>query len=410
MPAPTRPLLRAALATALATSLAACAGATPGPGPSASPGTTWTRTPAAEGTPTTSATRPPASCAAQAYASLTPAQRLGQLLMVGLDTNAPEGSLDDEMDGRHVGNVILLGGWSGRAKVESAVRHLDATAGPRATGRVGPLVAVDQEGGEVRQLRGDGFSPIPSALEQGRQSPADLTASVTAWAREVAATGVDVDLAPVADTVPDSVGRANQPIGRWGRQLSNDPERNAHLVPAVVRGLHAAGLAATVKHFPGLGRVTGNTDFSTAGITDAVATVDDPYLAPFAAGIAAGADLVMVSSARYPRLDPENQAVFSRAVLTDLLRDRLGWTGVTVSDDLGNAAAVKAVAPGDRAVRFVRAGGDLVLTGNPADVGPMLDALAREGSADPAFQRLLDASTRRVLALKERRGLLPGCR
>jgi beta-N-acetylhexosaminidase len=113
-----------------------------------------------------------------------------------------------------------------------------------------------------------------------------------------------------------------------------------------------------------------------------------------------------MSSAVYERIDPDDRALFSRAVITDLLRGRLGFTGVVTTDDVGAAAAVRDVPVGQRAVRFVAAGGDQVLTVQPGDVGPMVDALAARAGSDPAFAARVDESARRILGLKSARGLL----
>ena len=169
---------------------------------------------------------------------------------------------------------------------------------------------------------------------------------------------------------------------------------------AFVRGTLAAGIAPTAKHFPGLGRITGNTDVTTVGTTDSTTDRDDPYLVPFRASIAAGAPLVMVSSARYPRLDPDNRAMFSRAVVTGLLRDELGYDGVVITDDVGAAKAVAAIPVGQRATRFIAAGGDIVLTARADQAATMLAAIAAKRKASPAFGAQVDAAAARVLDLK----------
>jgi beta-N-acetylhexosaminidase len=156
---------------------------------------------------------------------------------------------------------------------------------------------------------------------------------------------------------------------------------------------------------PGLGRVHANTDTST-GAVDQLTNVDDPYLRPFASGIKAGTAAVMVSSATYPQVDPNSVAAFSVPVITGLLRQHLGFTGVVVSDDLGAAAAVKAVPVGDRAVRFVRAGGDLVLTVRSSDAAPMSAALLAAAHASTSFASRVTDAARHVVAAKVRAGLV----
>ncbi|KAB7743681.1 glycoside hydrolase family 3 protein [Nostocoides sp. F2B08] len=326
--------------------------------------------------------------------------------MIGFDTNAPLESLDDEITDGHVGNVIYLGGWEGFDKVRSTSEHLEGLVSDASTGGVGLIIAADQEGGIVHQLRGEGFTRPPRALDQAQQSPAELTEAAAGWGEEIASAGVNLNLAPVADTVPEEIGTANEPIGRWGRQFGSDPEVVGEYVAAFLDGMSQAGVEGIVKHFPGLGRVTGNTDFTAEGIEDTVATVEDPFLEPFVAGMDAGASMVMMSSALYPNIDPENQALYSSAVVTDLLRDRLGWDGVVITDDV-NAAALSDIPAGERAVRFIGAGGDIVLNGDPNATGEMLDAIRAEMAADPAFAEQVEASVTRVLTLKDEMGLLP---
>lgn len=174
---------------------------------------------------------------------------------------------------------------------------------------------------------------------------------------------------------------------------------------SVVRGLTAAGVGSTLKHFPGLGRISGNTDVTSVGITDTQMTANDPYLQAFSDGIKAGASMVMMSSADYPKLDPNNPAVFSPAIVDGLLRGRLGWHGVVVTDDMG-AVAVADVPAGQRATRFIGAGGDLVLIGKASDAPTMIAAVTQKVSQDPAFAGAVAASERRVLTLKASLGLL----
>jgi beta-N-acetylhexosaminidase len=247
---------------------------------------------------------------------------------------------------------------------------------------------------------------MPSAERLGRGAPAKLRDTVRDSARRLEDIGVTVNLAPVADTVPVDVGTANPPIGAFRRQYGPDPEKVAEDVQTAVTASQGAGVLTILKHFPGLGRVRANTDVSRDAV-DAKATADDPYLKPFVAGIKAGSASVMISSARYPRLDRKTIAAFSRPIVTGLLRERLGYQGLVMSDDLGAADAAAIVPVGERAVRFVAAGGDLVLTIRPQDAGPMAAALAAEARKSPSFDGRLTDAARHVLQTKDRAGLLP---
>ncbi len=417
-----RPIRRLAVTTTavVTLALAGCAGDPAGPRTSSVPGASSPPVPApsspAGATATPSATRstaspsaspdPAAACVTSTVESLSASQQLGQLFMVGFDANASLGSLDRLVRSSHVGNVIYLGGWDGAAKVNRTSEHLQGLVSGKSTGDVGLLIAADQEGGEVHQLRGDGFTRPPSAKKQATMSSGALTRAATGWARELKAAGVNVNLAPVTDTVPSDIGRANEPIGRYGRQYGSDPETVERASAAFLKGMLAGGVEGTVKHFPGLGRIRSNTDFSSTGITDDVTDTNDPYLQPFAAGVEAGAGLVMVGSARYTKLDPKVPAMFSGPIVTDLLRGQLGYDGVVITDDV-NAQAVRSTPAPQRAVRFIDAGGDIVLTGRASSAPAMIAAVKAEAADDPAFAAKVQASVQRVVSLKERMGLLP---
>jgi beta-N-acetylhexosaminidase len=341
---------------------------------------------------------PPPSCAQQTLDRLDLRARVGQLLLVGVPAADPVAGFG-QLSGVPVGGVFLEGRSSAGAEAIGA-----ATAQLQRSSPVPLQIAVDQEGGRVQALRGPGFDPVPAALAQGAVPPAALQAEVRSWAGQLHGSGITMDLAPVADTVPAGRAAANPPIGALDRQYGSDPAQVAAAVGAVVGALQGAGVAATVKHFPGLGRVQVNTD-TGVGARDPETTPADPYLQPFAAAVSAGTAAVMVSSASYPQLDPDRLAVFSPVVL-GLLRDQLGFRGVVVTDDLGHAAALSGVPVGQRAVDAVGAGVDVVLTVRAADAAPMSDALLDRATADPGFAARVGESAARVLALKERFGLL----
>lgn len=412
--------LRATLAVAAGslTFLAACTAGTPASPQATSvtqlPATTTDTAPITEAPANTTPPSPAVSSSASAPASaagnsctattnaLPLGERIGQLLMVGMQPAAAPRGLDGTLTTYRVGSVIYLGGWQGQAKVAATSSHLQSLV----TGTTRLLIAADQEGGQVQQLKGSGFTPLPSALAQGSLSSATLATLGRTMAGELRAAGVNVNLAPVGDTVPAGTEKTNGPIGRYSRQFGSDPTPVAQSVATLVTVMQEGDkVVATVKHFPGIGRITGNTDTTASGISDSAMRVDDPSLQPFAAAISAKVGMVMVSSARYPLLDPGAQALFSKAIVTDLLRGRLGFHGVVITDDVGAAKAVADVPVGARAVRFIDAGGDIVLTANPAQVPTMVAALKAEAAAHPAFAAKIDAAAARVLALKARFGL-----
>lgn len=323
-------------------------------------------------------------------------EKVGQIVMVGLPVAGPFQPTFTMLRTKQIGGVFLHGRTqAGRRPVRNLVNAaVDAAAQERE-----PLfVATDQEGGAVQVLRGAGFSDIPSALDQAELDPADLRARSQVWGQELAAAGVNLNLAPVLDLVPPATASSNAPIGVFGRNYGYTAESVIAHGNAFAQGQRDAGVETAVKHFPGLGRVTGNTD-TTAGVTDTVTGRDDPSVGVFDAGIESGTGLVMMSSAIYTRIDPGAPAVFSPKAV-GLVRE-LGFDGVIVSDDLSAAAQVEGVPAGTRAVRAVDAGVDLVLASAEPSVAPaMVNALVRTARDDPAFAAKVDAAAARVVAAK----------
>lgn len=343
--------------------------------------------------------RPGSTCVEMMLTQMSVEAKAAQLLLIGVPATGPSPSDLTVLSTHSPAGVFLTGrSASGAAATAQMVKTMRQQVGIAA----GLLVAVDQEGGQVQVLSGPGFSIIPSATVQGRWSLARLRAAARQWGSELGGVGVDIDLAPVADVLSAELGRANAPIGRYDRAFSTNPEVVSEHATAVVLGLLDAGIASATKHFPGLGRANGNTDDS-ANVVDDQTTMSDPVLAPFQAA-ARLAPFMMVASATYSKIDNQNRAVFSPVVLTGLLRKWLEYRGLILSDDLGLAKEIAAVPIGQRAVRFIAAGGNIVLTADPSTVAPMIDALAAQARADEGFAQTLDENTRRVLTAKAARG------
>jgi beta-N-acetylhexosaminidase len=353
-------------------------------------------------TATTSRPAPAKANAVTVLAAMTEAERVGQLLMVDCPSTQASAVTLAFIRYQHVGSVILDG--ASELSVV-ATRSVTARLQGANTGPVGLFVATDQEGGLVQRLQGPGFSRIPAALRQGSITPAVLERDAGKWGRQLGQAGVNVNLGPVLDTVPPGQS-SNPPIGDLDRQFGSTPTVVAQHGVAVVRGLQAAGVSATVKHFPGLGRVAENTD-TTSGVRDTVTTEHDAFLAPFAAAVKAAARFVMMSTAIYTRIDPKHPAAFSPTIIEGMLRQELGFRGVVISDDIGSAAQVRYISPSQRAVEFIDAGGDIALSVNPDVVPAMIKALRVKAATDPSFRAKVDAAALTVLTAKEKAGLLP---
>jgi len=334
-------------------------------------------------------------------------QKVGQLFMVGSPATAASPATLSQIGRFYVGNVMLTGrSYAGTRAPARVAAALQARATRPATAGVRLLVATDQEGGDVQVLHGRGLTGMPSALAQGRWTPRRLETAAGTWARQLRAAGVNLDLAPVADTVPGpEAARDNPPIGVYEREFGYRPPVVSAHVLAFARGMADHGVLPTVKHFPGLGRVHANTDLH-GRVTDRVTRRHDPYLDPFRRAVAAGVPVVMMSTAYYSRLDPHHPAAFSSFVIRTMLRGDLGFRRVVISDDLGTARQVAAWSYGARAVRFVAAGGDVVLTVDPSTLPAMYAAVLHRARTDTHFRAQVNRSALRVLEVKAHRHLL----
>ena len=363
------------------------------------------RTPAPTRTPAPAAPAP-LSCASRVFATMSESQRIGQLFIIGLTRDHLDAAERTAVAQFHFGSVSFTAKTSaGVAAVRAIVDAVQAEATPTATGRVKFLVAANQEGGLIQALSGPGFDVMPSALSQGTLAPADLERMAARWGRELRAAGINLDFAPVADVVPPGTDAGNAPIGQLEREYGHDPATVSSHVAAFIRGMEEAGVATSAKHFPGLGRVAGNTDF-TAAVTDLITTRHDPFLQPFAGAIHAGVPFVMISLATYERIDPRHLAAFSPAVMTGMLRVDLGYRGLVISDALG-AAAVASIPPATRALDFVGAGGDMIVVNQLVPAVQMAQALASAAAQGPGFRDRVNDAVLRVLRTKEAMGLLP---
>lgn len=345
--------------------------------------------------------------AARVLADMTLAQRVGQLFMVGTPAGEVNRVTKAQIGRFHVGNVMLTGrsygGVQAPARVSRAMRSQVSAA---STGGVGLFVSTDQEGGLVRVLQGPGFSNIPTALEQGTWEPRKLRGAAEVWAGQLRRAGVNLNLAPVMDTVPSKkAAKHNPPIGKSQREFGYTPRVVTRHGLAFLNGMADGGVVPAVKHFPGLGRVRGNTD-TKAGVTDTVTTRRDAYLKPFQAAVDAGVPFVMMSTAYYSHLDSKNPAAFSPFVVSTMLRGDLGFHGVVISDDLARAAQVAGFSPAGRALRFIGAGGDIVLTVDHDPLPEMYAAVLARAQDNKTFRAKVNAAALRVLTAKQRRHLL----
>jgi beta-N-acetylhexosaminidase len=276
------------------------------------------------------------------------------------------------------GVILFTRNFASRAQVSELSEAIRAAA-PRPQ-----LLCVDQEGGPVQRFR-EGFSKLPALKHFGPLFERDREAALRlahehAWlmASEIRALGIDLSFAPVVD-----LGRGNRAIG--DRAFHADPQVVAEFTRSYVQGMHAAGMAATLKHFPGHGSVLEDTHFDEAIDPRPLEVLQREDLVPFAAGIEAGAEAVMLAHVTYPAVAPE-PAGYSPRWLNTILREEMGFRGVAFSDDIGMAAAESAGGVKARIDAHLDAGCDVVLVCAPALVDDSLRAM--EGRPAPNMAAL----------------------
>lgn len=258
------------------------------------------------------------------------------------------------------------------------------------------IVAVDQEGGKVARL-GPPFTQFPNAPPVASPEEAERFAAVTA--AELAAVGINTNLAPVLDIAPPGFGSVME-----GRALGSDPQTASRLGVAIVAGLQSRGILSVAKHFPGLGRTRLDSHEDLPVLDEDPAVLEAFDLLPFRAAVSAGVAGLLLAHLLVPRIDPERPASLSRAVAKELLRGKLGYTGLSLTDDLNMGAVAKAL-PFPEAVRSAfRAGVDLLLVCRDAKRAACAhDVLVEElRAAGEAAREEALGSVARILRAKRR--------
>jgi len=284
----------------------------------------------------------------------------GALVWAGFDGPQAPGPLLDAIRSGTVGGVLLFafrGNIKSKAQVRAMLREIQDAA--RRGGLPPVPVGVDQEGGTVIRI---GYrATFPSAMAIGATGdPAYAERAARAVGEGLRADGIAVNHAPVCDVNSDP---RNPVIGT--RAFGDDAQRVAEFAAAWVRGSEGVGVATTPKHFPGHGHTSQDSHLVRPEANVDRATLEARELVPFRAAFAAGASGAMTAHVRYPALDPNDGATVSRAILTDLLRGELGFTGLAVTDSLDMKGITDVDAPDQIVTRAIAAGVDaaMVTTG-----------------------------------------------
>ncbi len=269
----------------------------------------------------------------------------------------------------------------------------------QACSKIPLILTCDEEGGRVNRLMSTvGTTDIDSMMSYRDQGTDKAAENAEIIAGDLVSCGFNTDLAPVADVWSNP---QNTVIG--DRAYSDDFAQAAALVAAAVEGFHEGGVACTLKHFPGHGDTAADSHTGAVYVTKTLEELRAGELLPFQAGIDAGADMVMTGHLTVTDVE-EVPAVFSYRVVTELLREEMGFDGVIITDSLQMKAVTKYYDSGQAAVLAVQAGVDILLC--PADLEEAAEALLEAVETGVISEERLDGSVLRILKLKEDRGIL----
>jgi beta-N-acetylhexosaminidase len=336
-------------------------------------------------------------------------EQIGQLLVVGFPGTTPNQEIIDLIQRHHVGGIILFSrNIQNAQQVFALTQSLQNIA--QAAGHQQPLlIAIDQENGIVSRL-GEGATIFPGNMALGAIGSEQITHDVAqATGHELKALGINMNLAPVVDV---NNNPTNPVIGV--RSFGEDPRQVARLAAAAVKGLQSAGVISTLKHFPGHGDTAVDSHLALPTIPYTLERLEKIELLPFRSGIAAGAASVMIAHIYLPHImqqealsslssHPALPATLSPAVLQGLLRGKLGFDGVIISDCMEMSAVTETVGAEQGSVMALQAGTDLVLVshlynrqlGSLAAIATALEV----GTLNPA---IIQRAAERVLELKAR--------
>ncbi len=389
-----RDLLRALALGSVAGGLAACgfSTATPGATGSASAGRS-TGVPAATASPSPEPTPVPS-----VVAGLTLRQKIGQLLVVGFvgQRASRTSAVGKAIAAGELGGVILFD-----RNIASPSQLADLTGGLTALApdAASLLVAVDQEGGRVARLGpGRGFPSVASQAVVGAHAVSYAVDVYGAMAGTLSNAGVNFNLAPVVDV---NINPKNPAIGALGRSFSADPAVVTAMGRASIRAHHGHGVLTALKHFPGLGSATVNTDVAPADVTRTWRTLE---LEPYRELLTGDADCVMVGHTLNRTLDPAAPASLSNPTVQDLLRGDLGWQGPVITDDLQARAIAKQFKQTDAIAAALNAGVDLLLfstaTSSPAFYRDLVTSIAKLVTSGRVDEARIDEAVGRAALLR----------
>lgn len=330
---------------------------------------------------------------ADLMAKMTLREKIGQLLVVGFDSTTIDKHITTMISEYNVGGVILFDrNMETQGQVASLNKQLQQLSVENENG-IPLILSIDQEGGQIVRMR-DQVSPIPSQQELGQGNDAQEVYNVALrTGNELKSMGFNVNFAPVLDlSEKDS------------RSFGKEPEKASNLGRQVIAGMKDSGITATLKHFPGNGRMAVNPHVETSSVQADKLDLENQDIYPFKKiinEIDNNQFFVMVTHIKYPAYDKDNPASMSSIIIQDLLRKQLGFKGIVVTDDLEMGAVNKYYTYEDLGYRAIESGADLLLVCHTFEnQKKVFDGILNAVETNKISEERIDESVKRILMHK----------
>lgn len=333
------------------------------------------------------------------FEDLSPQQQLGQTLVVFVDVDSAD-QVRKAIESGKIGGVLVQWGNYSLQQTTELIAKLQSWA-QKSPHKIPLLISIDYEGGTVYTPITLGFDYLPTNMMLSAANDEQEAAALAYLAGlELRRAGVHVNFSPVLDVNSNP----NNPI-IGVRSFGSDPANVTRMGLSLINGFNAAGIVSVVKHFPGHGDTSEDSHYKVPVVKADYDTLQKVHLAPFAQAVKSGVPGVMTGHILYPALDQNNIATFSKPILVDLLREKMGFKGLVVTDSLDMQSATSFCTIAGCAARALRAGADLVLLGRYVKPLQTFDKVYADVQETNDWPRVQDAS-RRVFELKRKLGLL----
>ena len=338
----------------------------------------------------------PAAVLSERIRNLTLEEKIGQMIFAGISGTVADEKAIRLITEDKVGGIIFNG--HNLVSPDQTISYVNALKSANAKNRVPLFFGVDQEGGRVSKLPGD-LVKIPSSLKIGSFSNPDFSFEIgKALGELVKAYGFNIDFAPVLDI---NSNPNNPVIG--DRSFGISPEIVSSLGIATMKGLQEVNIIPTIKHFPGHGDTSVDSHLALPVIEKSIEELEELELIPFANAIEAGADMVMIAHLLLPEIDENLPSSLSKTIISDILREKLNYNGVVITDDMTMKAIDSNYGLDEAAVLSVQAGTDIVMVANDYDkIDSVLSALIDAVTSGEISEDRIDESVRRILLLKDK--------